>query len=226
MLDPIAIWGAITGTGALAFTAKREIEARRIRVRVDHGWRYLVTEDQPPQFDNLIVYVMVTNTGGRKVPVQHVGWEFYKTKGETLEDGTPLHYAFRAEIPLQEPVLLEPDGVPLKVEAWVGPLAHLVNPVEGAIRPVAFTGGGNERWEGPLGTLAQNIPPAFDRDKMLRRLDTLKAEAKLPREMGSPDLFYVEPLWAEGSTAEPVQSVSTEPGNFEPGAVYFKRFER
>lgn len=42
MPDPIAIWGVITGTGALGFTAKREIEARRMLrtmgMLVGMGW--------------------------------------------------------------------------------------------------------------------------------------------------------------------------------------------
>jgi hypothetical protein len=63
--------------------------------------------------------------------------------------------ACRAEVPMKEPVLLEPDGVPLKVEAWAGQLAHLVDLIDTPVRPVAFTGGGNDRWTGPWGPIAQ-----------------------------------------------------------------------
>lgn len=204
MPDFVAWWGALTGSAAAAFTIRREIHSRRIRVRVDHGWRYVPSADHPPKFEDLMVYVMVTNTGGRNVPVQHVGWEWLSDTGERTPEGSRLLLACRAEVPLKEPVLLEPDGIPLKVEVWAGQFAHLLDPIETAARPVAFTGGGFVRWEGPWGPIAQGIPPDFDLDQMRHRFEELKAEAKPPRQMGrSPDLFCLAPGWLseiEGST--------------------------
>jgi hypothetical protein len=213
MPDPLTWYAAIVGSGATFVAGRREILQRRIRVRVDHGWRYFQTDESPPQFDNLMVYVMVTNTGGRNVVVQHVGWEFLVDSGEQGLGGGRILIACRVEVPLEEPKVVEPDGVPLKVEAWVGPLAWLFDPIDVDVRPVAFTGGGNARWEGPSGPLAQRIPVFYDLEKMRQRIEELKAEGKPPKQMGSPDLFYVEPVWVESHerATRPTEVVNTEP---------------
>jgi hypothetical protein len=211
-MDPIAWWGAVIGTGGFAIAVRREVLARRVRVQVDHGWRYFSTDDAPPQFHDLIVYVMVTNTGGRNVIVQHVGWEFLVDTGDVTPDGGKVLLACRAEVPLEEPVVVEPDGIPLKVEARIGQLAHLIDPIDGPARPVAFTGGGGVRWEGPAGPLAQQIPITFDRDKMLTRIAELRANARPPKQMGSPDLFALEPEWmSKQPDAQIIESFTSEP---------------
>jgi hypothetical protein len=212
MPDALTWYAALVGSGGTLIAGRREILARRVRVRVDHGWRYISTDDTPPQFDDLIVYIMVTNTGGRNVVVQHIGWEFLVDTGRRSPEGGRVLLGCRAEVPLEGPAVVEPDGVPLKVDAKVGSLAHLFDPIDVAVRPVAFTGGGNVRWEGPSGPLAQQIPMAYDLDKMRERLKVLKAESKPPKQMGSLDLFYVEPMWVrEDSTGRPAEVFTSQP---------------
>jgi hypothetical protein len=202
--DFVSWWGAVTGSVATTVAVRREVIARRVRVRVDHGWRYLLSDDQPPRLHDMLVYVMVSNIGGRKVAVQHVGWEWMLDSGERTEGGGTVWHVHRAEVPLREPALLEPDGVPLKVEVYVGQLLHLVDPFDTPVRPIAFTGGGHEERRGPVGLLAQRVPPRLDRDQLLRRFEELRAEAKQPRASGHEGLYALDPIWldGEGSTGD------------------------
>jgi hypothetical protein len=209
MPDPLTWYAAIIGSGGTLIAARHEVLQRRVRVEVDHGWRYFQTDGSPPQFDRLRTYVMATNTGGRNVVVQHVGWEFLVDTGQKGPEGEFVWGACRVEIPLEEPVTIEPDGVPLKVEVDAASLFHLVHPLDVNVRPVVFTGGGNVRWEGPWGPLMQRIPASFDETKTRQRIDELRQQAKPPLQMGSPELFYVEPLWAEGKGGIPVDTVSS-----------------
>jgi hypothetical protein len=200
--DVVSWWGAITGSVAAAVAVRREVVSRRIRVRVDHGWRYVLTDDDPPQMRDILIYVMVTNTGGRAVPLQHVGWQWTVASGETTDEGLPIWHVHRAEIPLREPVLLEPDGVPHKEQIPVGQMLHLVDPLETPIYPVAFTGGGNVEWHGSVGILAQRIPASFDMDLFRHRLDDLRRGAKPPKSGAHDGLYMLDPEWhdTEGLT--------------------------
>ena len=213
MPDPLTYYAALVGSSGTAIAIRREVLARRIRIEVDHGWRYFSTNDSPPKFDDLHLYVMVTNTGGRNVVVQHVGWEFLVDTGNEAPGGGSILLACRVEVPLEEPVVVEPDGVPLKVNARVGQLAHLIDPIDGPVRPVAFTGGGNRRWEGKSGPLAQQIPIAYDLEQIKARIEELKAQTKPPTQMASPDLFSVDPEWVEARDrpARHIESFNLQP---------------
>lgn len=203
MPDAVAWWGAVTGTTGALIAGRQELRGRRLRVRVDHGWRYLLAEDDPPLMLDMLVYVMVTNTGGRKVPVQHVGWEWLVDSGERTTQGGTVWHAHRAEMPLREPVLLEPDGVPFKEQARVGQLLQLVDPLDDEVRPIAFTGGGNIAWQGPSGPLAQSLPPQWSEEYVRQRFAELRDQAKRPTATRE-GLYSLEPLWIEeeGSTSD------------------------
>lgn len=163
MPDPLAIWGAVTGTVGLGLALRREVISNRRGVRVDHGWRYALTEEQPPDLLDMKIYVMVTNIGRRDIAVEHVGWE-WPVYVKTDDAGQRIFDAHRAELPLAEPILLKPDGAPVKLETFVGPLLALgLDALEDEVWPVAFTDGGNVGWRGVPGVLAQNPPPRLAR---------------------------------------------------------------
>jgi hypothetical protein len=200
MPDAVAWWGAVTGSVATALVVHQEMRARRIRVRVDHGWRYLLTNDDPPQMEDMLVYIMVTNTGGRSVPLQHVGWEWLVDSGERTTEGGRIWHAHRAEVPLEKPVLLEPDGIPHKEQVLIGQLLHLVDPFDTEVWPAAFTGGGNDEWRGPVGPLAQNVPAGWREPDLRARFDELKHAAR-PPTTSREGLYSLDPVWlgAEGT---------------------------
>lgn len=201
MADLVAWWGAVAGSAAAGFTIRREIAAQRIRVRVNHGWRYVPDPEDPSRFHDLIVYILVTNTGGRPVPIQYVAWEWFADVGERTADGRQVLRPSRAEVSLKEPVLLEPDGIPFKVEVMAGQVAHLFDPMTAEARPVAFTGGGYDRWEGRWGPLTPRIPEQYDLAQMAERFEELKREAPPPIQLSreEPDLYSIDPAWTDGS---------------------------
>jgi hypothetical protein len=125
--------------------------------------------------------------------------------GERTETGGTVWHVERAEVPLKEPVLLEPDSVPFQQQVHVGQLLHLVDPLETPVWPVAFTGGGNVAWRGQAGTLAQRIPEALDVDQMRARFAALKDAADPPRRSPTDVAVYgLRPMWLdeEGSTGD------------------------
>jgi hypothetical protein len=189
MPEPLAVWGAVTGTVGLLVAVRREVIMNRRRVRVDHGWRYVLTNEDPPGLRDMWIYVMVTNTGRRDIAVEHVGWE-WPAHHETLDSGQRIFNAYRAELPLEEPVLLKADGAPVKFATPVGPLLALgLDPLTDDIWPVAFTDGGNTGWRGPMGCLAQNPPPKIVADRLRADLQRLAREAEPPSLMGREGLY-------------------------------------
>lgn len=195
-MDPIAAWGAATGSIACAFTARREILSRRIRLRVDHGWRYLFEKDTEA-FSDLHVYVMVQNTGGRNVAVMHAGWVWEEIWID--DSGEQVVALRRAELPLEEPILVEPDGVPPKIDVPVGQLLHLVDPLNQAVRPVVFSqqNGREVPVFGPSGPLAKDPPPAMSEDDLRRRFGELKEKAIPPRGLTSELVVGLDPPWID-----------------------------
>jgi hypothetical protein len=196
--DPLAIWGAVTGTAGLGIALRREVISNRRGVRVDHGWRYALKDDDPPQLFDMRIYVMVTNIGRRDIAVEHVGWEWLVPAG-TDDAGRNIYDAHRAELPLAEPVLLKPDGAPAKFETSVGQLLALgIDALADEVWPVAFTDGGNVGWHGEAGLLAQKIPPRLGEERLRAGLARLRDETVPPRVMGRDGLYALRPDWAPG----------------------------
>jgi hypothetical protein len=197
MPEPLAVWGAVTGTTGLLVAVRRELIMNRRRIRVDHGWRYELTEDDPPGLRAMWIYVMVTNTGRRDIAVEHVGWE-WAVHRETLDSGQRIFDAHRAELPLEQPMLLKPDGAPVKFTTPVGPLLALgIDPFSDETWPVAFTHGGNTDWRGPVGCIAQNPPPRIPVDRLRADLERLAHQAEPAKLMGREGLYSLTPEWAD-----------------------------
>jgi hypothetical protein len=197
-MDPLAFWGAVTGTAGATVAIRREVLNHRKRIAVDHGWKYLFQKGQPSELLDMHIYVMVTNTGGRDMAVQHVGWEWMDQ--ESLRTGIGK----RAEVPLERPALVKPDGPPEKFEVRAAELLHLVDAFDTPIRPVAFTGGGNHAWRGNFGPLAQQVPELLGESGLRDRLTQIVAETDPPTAPGGGSTYGLTPLWLpeeEGSTA-------------------------
>jgi hypothetical protein len=195
MPDPIALWGAVTGTTAVAIAVRREMISNRRRIRVDHGWQYILTEADPPRLEDMAIYVMVQNTGGRDISVEHVGWE-WPVYRETLDTGQRVHDAHRAEIPLEDSILLKPDGAPVKIRTMAGPLLHLIDPLETPVWPVAFTHGGNTPWRGAIGPLAQHLPFVLDPYQARADFERLRARSEPPISPARDEVYSLRPGWA------------------------------
>jgi hypothetical protein len=212
-MDPIAVWGALTGTAGLGITARREIVNRRQSIRVEHRWQYKYEKDDPETLSGMVVYVMVTNTGARDIVVTHVGWEWLGTfeiddhpalaKDPALEDvpeGIHKIAPCRAEIPL-EPVLLHPDGLPAKFIVEVGQLLHLIDPFETIIQAVAYTDAGGTQWHSGPAILAPDVPLALQGKRIIEGLKRLKEESDPPHKTPTPFLWALDPVDAEKGDA-------------------------
>jgi hypothetical protein len=209
MPDPIAVWGAFTGTTAVGIALRRERISNRRRIRVDHGWQYILSQDDPPELDDWVIYVMVQNTGGRDISVEHVGWEWLVYEGKDDETGVSVFRVHRAEIPLEESVLLKPDGAPAKFRTMAGPLLHLVDPLETPVWAVAFTHGGNTPWRGREGRLAQQLPAVLDEQTIRTGFERLRDRSDMPISPGRNEVYSLRPGWTvrmedlEGTSGAP-----------------------
>jgi hypothetical protein len=71
-VDPLALWGAITGTVAVAIAGRREFISNRARLGIEHGIWYLFGND-PPNLNDAWLLVRVWNDGGQPLTVERVG---------------------------------------------------------------------------------------------------------------------------------------------------------
>ena len=151
----------------------------RRRLRVEHGWNFVLSRDDPPELRGVWLYVMVFNVGGRTLAVEHLGYEWAQIVGE-LAPGVKTADIPRAEIPLKEPITLEPDGPSVKVSTPIGPLLRLgINPLEDPVWPVAFTTGETE-WRGRVTELLPQLPTTLPFDTAVAGLERLRSEAEEP----------------------------------------------
>jgi hypothetical protein len=179
MADPVAIWGAITGTTAVLMAGRRELIASRRRLRVDFGWTWFI-DSETGELADYWVYVMVQNTGGREISVLHLGLGW---PADLIEETrtAQIYTGHRVEFVFGEPYLhLGVDGPPVKVDVPAGPLMHLFDPWETPVQPMTFTGGGNEARLGEQTSFIQSSP--IDEERLRRGLQRLKDEAEPPQE--------------------------------------------
>jgi len=72
-IDPIAGWGAVTGTAALGLALWRERRSRKRSLNVAHGWQFVY--DHNDVLIDVWVSVMAWNTSHRPAHIEHVGFE-------------------------------------------------------------------------------------------------------------------------------------------------------
>ena len=212
VVDPVAIWGAVTGTAGLGLATRRELSNNKRRLRVEHGWQFLLSRDKQPRLLDTWVYVMAWNTGRRPLHIEHVGWEFFvegsrelaAEAGFDLGESNTVWLQQRVEIGLNgETLEVVPDGPSVKVWTRCLPLLALgINPMLTPVRPYVVTV--PERfWRGDEGPLLPRPPPGIPPEEAGQTLADL-VEAKrdeLPRPHDparSGGLYGVPRLILEG----------------------------
>ena len=123
-MDPLALWGAITGTMAVVIAGRREFISNRARLGIEHGIWYLFGND-PPNLNEAWLLVRVWNDGAQPLTVERVGLDLLPVvvdaERELIVLGTEGQHV---EIELRgESVELRPGG---PSHSFYAPLGGLV----------------------------------------------------------------------------------------------------
>jgi len=190
MVDPIALWGALTGTTGLGVAVRREFMASRRRLRVERGWHFATSKDGDEIID-VWVYVMAWNTGGRALSLEHCGFSwlsegdvktFERQQGLKMDPGARLWNEHRAEINMLgvDAIEVSPDGPTVKVMTRIGPLLALgLDPLGDDVAPFVVTAA-ERYWWGRPGPLLPRIPADVSREHVAEALARIRDEAERP----------------------------------------------
>jgi hypothetical protein len=209
-VDPLAGWGAVTGTGGLLIAARREFLANRKRLTLAPGVN-LTTSRVEPAGEVLLGWACVAfwNTGGRPLAVERAGFQFSvhdEASGETK--------VIRAMIHIGTPIEAAVDGPTRKIYTPLGPmLAAGISPFD-LVQAVAVTAGGRE-WLSPPNPLIQSIPPIVSPELLAKGLERLRDLAESPPRLGSEiGLLPEEPYLIDappGEEAPPLGEQTSPP---------------
>lgn len=178
MADPIAIWGAVTGTIGAAVALGREATQRRRRLAVRLGLHLNVSRTEPGTVTLAWAVVEFWNTGGRPLSVEHAGFRYFTL----YEDGSPRN-EYRMEVPLGSPVELPVDGPSRKVTTPIGPMLKAGLDPLSPVQAFAVTTGDLE-WFGPPEPLVRAVPPFSTLERLMGDLAKLAEAAELPPSVG------------------------------------------
>lgn len=182
LTDPIAIWGALTGSVGAGVALGREMVSRRKRLAVRPGVNYNISRRDPiGAVTHAWAFVQFWNTGGRPIAVERAGFKYYVSTD--LGDGVMGLKETWAEIAISKPIELPVDGPSAKVHTPLGPmLAAGIDPVSD-VYAYAITAGDRE-WEGSPQPLVQSLLPPMTPELLLDGLEALTLEAELPPKIG------------------------------------------
>lgn len=196
MAEPIAVWGAVTGTLGLGITAWREISGNKKSVRVHHGWQFVYGNDD--RMTDIWFYVMVHNDGRRPVHIEHLGFNFIVDAPEDIKeqvkdmpdtyipDGPALKHEMRFEIALNgETLEVLPDGPSVKVLTQGKPiLATGIDPLTTPMSPFAVSV--PERyWWGPESPLLPRLPTGYTAEESASSIQRIAEESRTELEVPS-----------------------------------------
>lgn len=178
-MDPLALWGAVTGTAGAGIALRREYLLGRRRLTVAPGINFTTSRVEPV---GAIVAgwacVAFWNIGGRSLAVERAGFQYL-----AFEKGTEELRMRRAMIYMPTPVEATVDGPTHKLYTPLGPmLAAGISPF-GTIEALAITTGGKE-WLSPPQPLLQSIPPVGPPELLQTGLERLREEAEAPPLVG------------------------------------------
>jgi len=166
MVDPIAVWGAVTGTVGLGIAGWRELRGNKRSLRVERGWQFVYDADE--QLQDVWVCVMVWNTGRRPLHVEYVGFEALVVGERKIADDAGMDLPpennvwvnKRFEIALNGDTLeVVPDGPSVKVWTRLFPIcADGIDPTGTEVQPYVVTVP-EKWWLGPPGPLLPELPP-------------------------------------------------------------------
>lgn len=165
-LDPIAVWGAVTGTAGLGLVAWRERRSRKRSLNVSHGWQFVY--DGNDELIDVWVCVSAWNTSHRPAHIEHVGFEaiveadpkLATDAGVAVPPGQPLVTSRRFEIALSgETFEVVPDGPKVRIWTRLFPICkHGIDPTLTVVRPFVVTVP-DIYWWGPTSPLLPQTPP-------------------------------------------------------------------
>lgn len=182
-MDPVAIWGAVTGTIGAAVALRREVHVNRRRLSITPGVHFNVSRKEPGEITHGWACVRAWNSGGRDISVEHVGFQ-YLAQIRSGSNSKQALAEMRAEITLNEPFLLAADGPSVKVYTPLGPLlVDGVSPVH-PIQAFAITTGDRE-WMSVEQPLLSSLPPTSSLEQLERGLDHLRDTAEQPPVAGN-----------------------------------------
>jgi hypothetical protein len=179
VVDPVALWGAITGT-AVIISGRRELHGSRTRVGIDHRLFFILNRDKPGTVRAAWVGVRLWNKGGRAFTVERIGFQWLAS----WQEGSSLHLDMTptiAEIALDgEKIELAPNGPSQTVSTPLGSaFAAGLDPFSDLIVAWAHTTDGTE-WTGPMHPVvltAAPPPPGMTFDQLRDQLNLLRQQA-------------------------------------------------
>jgi hypothetical protein len=180
MVDPVAIWGALTGTAGAGIAVRREALTGRRRLTVQSSLRIITSRLEPDLGHVLAAFACVGfwNTGGRSLAIERVGFRFF------VDDPAPGQPFMRvAYVHLDQPIEAGVDGPSHQVFTPLGPmLAAGIDPF-GVLEAIAVTTGGKE-WQAPMQPLVFSLPPGLSAEEFSKDLVRLREEADRPPMVG------------------------------------------
>lgn len=183
-MDPLAVWGAATGTAGAGLAVRREYLAGRRNLAVGFGTHLNVSRVEPVgEITHGWACIAFWNKGGRALAVERADFTF--SRGEEAHRGSIIELRqIRAKIILDAPIELPVDSPTRKIYTPLAPmLAAGIDPFS-MIRAILTTTGGKE-WLSPLLPLIQSVPPNVSRGQLSKGLEELKARAEVPPRVGN-----------------------------------------
>lgn len=227
MPDPLAIWGAVTGTAGLGIALRQEIWSSRRSLRVERGWQYVFKhpEGKSPVLEDVYVYVMAWNTGRRPLHIEYAGFDFLvpgprelATKsGYDLPEENDVWVNDRVEIALNgETFEVIPDGPSVKLWTRIGPILGLgIDPTMTLVTPYVVTVP-EIHWPGSQGPLLARPPTNYDSPFVEHELARMAleyfAENGDPTPVTEPRITGVPRLIMEGDVERTKETLNLEGG--------------
>jgi hypothetical protein len=186
--DPIAIWGAVTGTAGVIIAVRREVVSNRRRLVVLPGVNLTISRTEPPEVRLAWAAVQVYNGGGRPLAVEHVGFRYFARyvgelpEGVEQEPDRPIIIEHRAQIYLREPITLAVDGPSRTIYTPLGPMLAAGISAVAPLEAFAITTGGGE-WFSPPTPIIQATPPGMTLEQLADDLNVLREGAESPPEV-------------------------------------------
>jgi hypothetical protein len=193
-MDPLALWGAITGTAGAGIALRREYLAGRRCLSIAPGINFTTSRVEPiGSILNGWAVVALWNTGGRDLAVERAGFQYL-----AVEKDTENLRVMRAMIHIGTARETLVDGPTHKIYTPLGPmLASGIDPFD-IIEAVVVTTGGRE-WLSPPQPLIQSMPPNVAPDLFRAGLKELRDKAEAPPVLGNEvGLLEEEPYLIDG----------------------------
>jgi hypothetical protein len=196
-VEPLALWGAVTGTAGAGIAVRREYLTGRRRLAVLPTARLNTSRVEPVgEIESAFAAVTFWNIGGRALAVERIGFRFTVVEPE---DGAT--HQLRAEIMLEAAIEAKVDGPSHKVYTPLGPmLAAGISPF-GLVEAFAVTTGERD-WSASPQPLIYALPPTTDKEQLGKGLARLRDEAETPPIVGEQIALKRELPMLPGEDAE------------------------